>query len=137
MTVWGWRPVRAATRVAHEPCVISERARARSRVRAWGALRATWRRSSAVPPQRVQSTRNTKPDPLRRKGIKWERLPSIQGPHKLQLSNWTRFKFGFAIDGTIALDSRPERIKRVVEQSLKRLKTDRIDLYYQHRVDPA
>ncbi|MGH8865902.1 MAG: aldo/keto reductase, partial [Burkholderiales bacterium] len=44
-------------------------------------------------------------------------------------------KFGFAIDGTIALDSRPERIRRVVEESLKRLKTDRIDLYYQHRVD--
>ena len=46
-------------------------------------------------------------------------------------------KFGFAIDGTIGLDSRPERIKRVVEESLARLKTDRIDLYYQHRVDPA
>jgi aryl-alcohol dehydrogenase-like predicted oxidoreductase len=45
-------------------------------------------------------------------------------------------KFGFAIDGTIGLDSRPERIKRVVEQSLKRLRTDHIDLYYQHRVDP-
>jgi len=37
-------------------------------------------------------------------------------------------KFGFAIDGTIGLDSRPERIKRVVEQSLKRLRTDHIDL---------
>jgi Aldo/keto reductase family/TAT (twin-arginine translocation) pathway signal sequence len=37
-------------------------------------------------------------------------------------------KFGFAIDGTVALDSRPERIKRVVEESLKRLRTDRIDL---------
>jgi aryl-alcohol dehydrogenase-like predicted oxidoreductase len=45
-------------------------------------------------------------------------------------------KFGFAIDGTIGLDSRPERIKRVVEGSLKRLRTDHIDLYYQHRVDP-
>ena len=45
-------------------------------------------------------------------------------------------KFGFKIDGTNALDSRPERIRRVVEQSLKRLKTDRIDLFYQHRVDP-
>ena len=45
-------------------------------------------------------------------------------------------KFGFAIDGTIGLDSRPERIKRVAEASLKRLKTDRIDLFYQHRVDP-
>src|SRR5580692_8484112 len=45
-------------------------------------------------------------------------------------------KFGFAIDGTIALDSRPEHIRRVVEESLKRLRTDHIDLYYQHRVDP-
>lgn len=44
-------------------------------------------------------------------------------------------KFGFAIDGTIGLDSRPARIKRVVQESLKRLRTDRIDLYYQHRVD--
>lgn len=44
-------------------------------------------------------------------------------------------KFGFQIDGTNGLDSRPERIRRVVEESLKRLKTDRIDLYYQHRVD--
>jgi aryl-alcohol dehydrogenase-like predicted oxidoreductase len=45
-------------------------------------------------------------------------------------------KFGFAIDGTVALDSRPEHIKRVIEESLKRLRTDYIDLYYQHRVDP-
>lgn len=45
-------------------------------------------------------------------------------------------KFGWAIDGTLALDSRPERIRRVVEESLKRLRTDHIDLYYQHRVDP-
>jgi aryl-alcohol dehydrogenase-like predicted oxidoreductase len=46
-------------------------------------------------------------------------------------------KFGFKIDGTNGLDSRPERIRRVVEQSLKRLRTERIDLYYQHRVDPT
>jgi aryl-alcohol dehydrogenase-like predicted oxidoreductase len=46
-------------------------------------------------------------------------------------------KFGFAIDGTIGLDSWPEHIKQVAEASLKRLKTDRIDLFYQHRVDPA
>jgi aryl-alcohol dehydrogenase-like predicted oxidoreductase len=46
-------------------------------------------------------------------------------------------KFGFKIDGTNGLDSRPERIRRVVEESLKRLRTDRIDLYYQHRVDPT
>ena len=44
-------------------------------------------------------------------------------------------KFGFAIDGTNGLDSRPERIRRVVEESLQRLRTDRIDFYYQHRVD--
>ncbi|RZL43965.1 MAG: aldo/keto reductase [Pedobacter sp.] len=45
-------------------------------------------------------------------------------------------KFGFAIDGTVALNSRPAHIKKVVEESLKRLRTDHIDLYYQHRVDP-
>ncbi|WP_062792381.1 MULTISPECIES: aldo/keto reductase [Enterobacterales] len=44
-------------------------------------------------------------------------------------------KFGFKIDGTNGLDSRPAHIRRVVEESLRRLKTDRIDLYYQHRVD--
>src|SRR5436190_2227006 len=47
-------------------------------------------------------------------------------------------KFGFRIeDGKQAgLDSRPEHIREVAEASLKRLKTDRIDLLYQHRVDP-
>lgn len=46
-------------------------------------------------------------------------------------------KFGFKDgDSKVGLDSRPERIRLVAEQSLKRLKTDRIDLFYQHRVDP-
>lgn len=46
-------------------------------------------------------------------------------------------KFGFKDgDAKAGLDSRPERIRLVAEQSLKRLKTDRIDLFYQHRVDP-
>ena len=47
-------------------------------------------------------------------------------------------KFGFK-DGNAAngVDSRPERIRAVAEASLKRLKTDRIDLFYQHRVDPS
>lgn len=48
-------------------------------------------------------------------------------------------KFGFAFDENkkqTGLNSKPEHIKKVVEESLKRLKTDRIDLYYQHRVDP-
>lgn len=46
-------------------------------------------------------------------------------------------KFGFKDgDAHQGLDSRPERIRAVVETSLKRLRTDRIDLLYQHRVDP-
>jgi len=46
-------------------------------------------------------------------------------------------KFGFSDgDSTAGLDSRPERIRQVAEASLKRLRTDRIDLFYQHRVDP-
>jgi aryl-alcohol dehydrogenase-like predicted oxidoreductase len=46
-------------------------------------------------------------------------------------------KFGFKNgDSTAGVDSRPERIREVAEASLKRLKTDRIDLFYQHRVDP-
>jgi aryl-alcohol dehydrogenase-like predicted oxidoreductase len=51
-------------------------------------------------------------------------------------------KFGWAPDpgggpGWSALDSRPEHVKAVAEASLKRLRTDVIDLFYQHRVDPA
>jgi aryl-alcohol dehydrogenase-like predicted oxidoreductase len=46
-------------------------------------------------------------------------------------------KFGFDNEkGGLLLNSRPEHIRKVVEGSLKRLRTDRIDLYYQHRVDP-
>jgi aryl-alcohol dehydrogenase-like predicted oxidoreductase len=46
-------------------------------------------------------------------------------------------KFGFR-EGDVhqGLDSRPERIRRVADEALKRLRTDRIDLFYQHRVDP-
>src|SRR5215213_112884 len=49
-------------------------------------------------------------------------------------------KFGFRLDPksgrSIGVDSRPEHIREVAEASLKRLKTDAIDLFYQHRVDP-
>lgn len=51
----------------------------------------------------------------------------------------TKFGFKPAADGVgrwSELDSRPEHIREVVEASLKRLRTDRIDLLYQHRVDP-
>jgi len=58
-----------------------------------------------------------------------EALAPVRGQVKIAT------KFGFKIDGTNGLDSRPERIRRVVEESLRRLRTDRIDLYYQHRVD--
>ncbi len=48
-------------------------------------------------------------------------------------------KFGWRIDGSdrLGLDSRPEHVKAVAEASLRRLRTDRIDLFYQHRVDPG
>lgn len=50
----------------------------------------------------------------------------------------TKFGFAPAADGKWSgLDSRPEHIKESVEGSLKRLKTDVIDLYYQHRIDPT
>jgi aryl-alcohol dehydrogenase-like predicted oxidoreductase len=47
-------------------------------------------------------------------------------------------KFGFKIENgkQAGLDSRPQHIKEVAEASLKRLKTEVIDLFYQHRVDP-
>jgi aryl-alcohol dehydrogenase-like predicted oxidoreductase len=50
----------------------------------------------------------------------------------------TKFGFDFDANGVIAgMDSRPAHIREVVEGSLRRLQTDRIDLLYQHRVDPA
>ena len=45
-------------------------------------------------------------------------------------------KFGFDVERFPGLNSRPEHIREVAEASLKRLKTDVIDLFYQHRVDP-
>jgi aryl-alcohol dehydrogenase-like predicted oxidoreductase len=48
----------------------------------------------------------------------------------------TKFGFTFEPGGQRGLSSRPAHIKDVAEASLKRLKTDRIDLFYQHRVDP-
>jgi len=64
-----------------------------------------------------------------------EALAPVRGQVKIAT------KFGFTIDPETgknlgSVDSRPEHIKEAVEGSLKRLKTDVIDLYYQHRVDP-
>ena len=60
-------------------------------------------------------------------------------PFRKQVVIATKFGFKPASDGGgrwSELDSRPEHIKEVAEASLKRLKTDVIDLFYQHRVDP-
>jgi aryl-alcohol dehydrogenase-like predicted oxidoreductase len=58
-------------------------------------------------------------------------------PCRRQVVIATKFGFKFGPKGEqIGLDSRPEHIKEVAEASLKRLRTDVIDLFYQHRVDP-
>jgi aryl-alcohol dehydrogenase-like predicted oxidoreductase len=57
-------------------------------------------------------------------------------PPRDQVVIATKFGFTFEPNGQRGLDSRPRHIKEVAEASLKRLKTDRIDLFYQHRVDP-
>jgi aryl-alcohol dehydrogenase-like predicted oxidoreductase len=60
-------------------------------------------------------------------------------PFRGQVVTATKFGFKLRPDGApgwVGLDSRPDHIKRVAETSLKRLKADAIDLFYQHRVDP-
>jgi aryl-alcohol dehydrogenase-like predicted oxidoreductase len=57
-------------------------------------------------------------------------------PVRNQVVIATKFGFKFEDGKQAGLDSRPAHIKAVAEASLKRLKTDRIDLFYQHRVDP-
>jgi aryl-alcohol dehydrogenase-like predicted oxidoreductase len=59
-------------------------------------------------------------------------------PFRDQVVIATKFRHSFGRDiGGLGVDSRPEQIRAVAEASLKRLRTDRIDLFYQHRVDPA
>ena len=62
-----------------------------------------------------------------------EALRPVRGEVKIA----TKFGFGVEEGRPTALNSRPDHIRRAVEGSLKRLKTDHIDLLYQHRVDPA
>ena len=57
-------------------------------------------------------------------------------PFRSQVVIATKFGFQIADGKSVGLDSRPAHIKEVAEASLKRLKTDVIDLLYQHRVDP-
>src|SRR6186997_1111041 len=58
------------------------------------------------------------------------------GPMRDRVVIATKFGFKFENGKQAGLDSRPSHIREVAEASLKRLKTDRIDLLYQHRVDP-
>lgn len=69
-----------------------------------------------------------------------ELLGEALAPFRGKVVIATKFGWKPAVEGEARwsrLDSRPEHIKRVVEGSLKRLGVDAIDLYYQHRVDPA
>ena len=67
-----------------------------------------------------------------------EILGEAAAPFRDQVVIATKFGFDVTPAGERrGLDSRPEHIRQAIEGSLRRLKTDRIDLYYQHRVDPA
>src|SRR3989475_5853874 len=69
--------------------------------------------------------------------INEELVGEALAPMREQVVIATKFGFKFGPKGEqIGLDSRPEHIKEVAEASLKRLRTDVIDLFYQHRVDP-
>jgi aryl-alcohol dehydrogenase-like predicted oxidoreductase len=71
--------------------------------------------------------------PFKNEELLGEALASFRG----QVVIATKFGFKFGPRGEqLGTDSRPEHIKEVAEASLKRLKTDHIDLFYQHRVDP-
>jgi aryl-alcohol dehydrogenase-like predicted oxidoreductase len=69
--------------------------------------------------------------------INEELVGEALAPFRKQVVIATKFGFKFGPkDEQIGLDSRPEHIKQVAEASLRRLRTDVIDLFYQHRVDP-
>ena len=65
-----------------------------------------------------------------------ELLGEALGPVRDRVVIATKFGFTFPASGARGLSSRPAHIREVTEASLKRLRTDRIDLLYQHRVDP-
>jgi len=60
----------------------------------------------------------------------------LQG-HRQEVILATKFGLRFGDGGVTGTDSRPEHVKEVAEASLRRLRTDYIDLFYQHRVDPT
>ena len=58
-------------------------------------------------------------------------------PFRKDVTIATKFGFDLGPGGSGGVNSRPERIRQVAENSLKRLRVDTIDLFYQHRVDPS
>lgn len=65
-----------------------------------------------------------------------ELIAPVLKPHRDKIVIATKFGFKFEGGKGVGVDSRPAHIREVTEASLKRLQTDRIDLLYQHRVDP-
>ncbi len=70
-------------------------------------------------------------------GANEELVGEALAPFRDQVVIATKFGFTFPVNAPRGLDSRPSHIKEVAEAALKRLKIDSIDLFYQHRVDPA
>jgi aryl-alcohol dehydrogenase-like predicted oxidoreductase len=70
-------------------------------------------------------------------GVNEELVGEALAPFHGQVVIATKFGFTFPASGPRGLDSHPAHIKEVAEASLKRLKVEAIDLFYQHRVDPA
>lgn len=68
--------------------------------------------------------------------INEELVGEALAPVRRQIMICTKFGFRHENGRATGLDSRPEQIRRVAESSLKRLRTDVIDLFYQHRLDP-
>jgi aryl-alcohol dehydrogenase-like predicted oxidoreductase len=68
--------------------------------------------------------------------INEELVGEALAPYRQQVVIATKFGFKLVDGKQAGLDSRPEHIKQVAEASLKRLKVETIDLFYQHRVDP-
>lgn len=66
-----------------------------------------------------------------------ELVGRVLKPHRDEITIATKFGFKIELGKTVGVDSRPAHIREVVENSLRRLQTDRIDLLYQHRFDPA
>lgn len=68
--------------------------------------------------------------------INEELVGEALSPVRDQVVIATKFGFDIQVDNQSGMNSRPEQIRKVAEESLKRLKIDAIDLFYQHRVDP-